>query len=269
MGAVCTDWDAVLALLPDVDVVVYDRAGTGHSPPPRRAWPDAPPPGLTDEVQRIAATCRAVDAGPPYVLVGHSYGGLHAQAFARLRPAETAGVVLVDSSIPERARPRRRRPDAGRLLRAAARTSLPGAVGPAARGLLVWAQTHHATDPLPREQRDRIYGSPDVGRAVVAELVAFTATAHQLASLAGAHAFPRVPTAVLSAGSTGRPLRRPTRSAVREQSALARLLGAGVVHRVDDAAHMIPLDRPDSVAERIRAVLRAAHHAAGPAAGSC
>lgn len=260
MGTVCTDWDAVLALLPDVDLVLFDRPGTGHSPPPTPAWPDAPPLGLTEEVQRVAEVCQAVGAAPPYVLVGHSSGGLHAQAFARLRPAQTAGVVLVDSSLPRPAPPRRTQPDAQRLLRAAARTSLPGVVAPALRRLLVWTQTDHATDPLSPEARKRIYGSPAVGRAIVAELVAFHAIAHELASLAGTHPFPQIPTAVLASGRTGHPLRRRTRSSVREQAALARYLGAGAVHRIDDAAHLVPLDRPDAIAEKIRAALRAVHH---------
>jgi pimeloyl-ACP methyl ester carboxylesterase len=267
MGAVCTDWDAVLALLPDIDVVLYDRPGTGHSPPPRPGWPDAPPSGLTEEVQRIAETCRAVGAGPPYVLVGHSFGGLHAQAFARLRPAETAGAVLVDSSLPTSASTRQSPPGGGRLLRAAGRSPLPGVVGPAAQRLLLWTQTHRATDPLPRAERNRILGSPAVGRAIVAELLAFDAVAQHVASLARTHPFPQVPTAVLAAGSTGRPLRRVSRSSVWEQAALVRLLGTGELHRVDGAAHMIPLDRPDAVAEKIRTVLRAVDDGAEPGTG--
>jgi pimeloyl-ACP methyl ester carboxylesterase len=268
MGAVCTDWDAVVALLSDVDLVLYDRPGTGHSPPPNPAWPDAPPPALIEEVQRILGACLAGGASPPYVLVGHSSGGLHAQAFARLRPSDTAGVVLVDSSLPKTAPARHKRPGAGHLVRAAARTSLPGLVGPAARRLLVWTQTHHARDPLPPEERNRIYGSPAVGRAIAAELVAFHAAADEVASLAGSHPFPRVPTVVIAAGSTGRPVPRPSRSSVREQATLACLLGTGTVHRVDCAAHLVPLDRPDVVAEEIRTVLRAAHQGAGPGDGS-
>jgi len=34
---------------------------------------------------------------PPYVLVGHSYGGLLARLFARAHPEEVAGVVFVDA----------------------------------------------------------------------------------------------------------------------------------------------------------------------------
>ena len=35
---------------------------------------------------------------PPYILVGHSNGGIYVQMFARLFPNKTAGIVLVDSA---------------------------------------------------------------------------------------------------------------------------------------------------------------------------
>jgi pimeloyl-ACP methyl ester carboxylesterase len=38
---------------------------------------------------------------PPYVLVGHSLGGLVARIFTHFYPAEIAGVALIDSSHPE------------------------------------------------------------------------------------------------------------------------------------------------------------------------
>ena len=37
---------------------------------------------------------------PPYVLVGHSIGGLYANLFARLYPAEVAGVLFVEATHP-------------------------------------------------------------------------------------------------------------------------------------------------------------------------
>jgi pimeloyl-ACP methyl ester carboxylesterase len=37
---------------------------------------------------------------PPYLLVGHSLGGLYANLFARLHPGETAGVVLLEATHP-------------------------------------------------------------------------------------------------------------------------------------------------------------------------
>lgn len=68
----------------------YDRAGTGNS---------VAPPGVRDARDEIDDLQRllAAHAQPPYVLVGHSYGGVLARVFAHLRPTETAGLVLIDT----------------------------------------------------------------------------------------------------------------------------------------------------------------------------
>jgi pimeloyl-ACP methyl ester carboxylesterase len=39
-----------------------------------------------------------IHVGPPYVLAGHSYGGMITREFAALYPAEVPGMVLVDAS---------------------------------------------------------------------------------------------------------------------------------------------------------------------------
>jgi pimeloyl-ACP methyl ester carboxylesterase len=69
----------------------YDRAGIGSSV--RR-------PGVHDARDEIDDLRRLLDAAhldPPYVLVGHSYGGLLIRLFAQSHPDETAGLVLVDA----------------------------------------------------------------------------------------------------------------------------------------------------------------------------
>lgn len=70
--------------------VSYDRAGFGLSE-------DGPAPR---DGRRIAAelrrALRAADLPPPYVLVGHSLGGLFVRVFAGRYPDEVAGLVLVD-----------------------------------------------------------------------------------------------------------------------------------------------------------------------------
>jgi pimeloyl-ACP methyl ester carboxylesterase len=70
--------------------VLYDRAGTGWSDPvemPRTSTQ------ATDELQALLSVMRL---GPPYVLVGHSLGGLYARHFAARFPNEVCGLVLLD-----------------------------------------------------------------------------------------------------------------------------------------------------------------------------
>jgi pimeloyl-ACP methyl ester carboxylesterase len=70
----------------------YTRAGYLGSDPPDAARDAAAIVGeLRDELQRR-------NVAPPYVLVGHSLGGLYMQYFARNFPAEVVGLVLIDST---------------------------------------------------------------------------------------------------------------------------------------------------------------------------
>lgn len=86
-------------VLPDVatetTVFAYNRPGIGASSPAT-----TPRNGVT-VVEELRATLRAKGIAPPYVLVGHSIGGLYVQLYARRHPNEAAGLVLVDSTHPE------------------------------------------------------------------------------------------------------------------------------------------------------------------------
>lgn len=70
----------------------WDRPGRGASAP-APAGLDAP--GLVELLRGVLV---ASGEAPPYVLVGHSLGGLIAQLHVSLHPAGIAGIVLVDSS---------------------------------------------------------------------------------------------------------------------------------------------------------------------------
>jgi len=70
----------------------FDRAGPGESDP-------GPDPRTTPAiVHNLRNLLQRLQLVPPYVLVGHSYGGLNMQYFAQTFPQEVAGLVLVDSS---------------------------------------------------------------------------------------------------------------------------------------------------------------------------
>jgi len=75
-------------------VVAYDRAGLGASDP-------GPLPRDGERLVRELHTALAHSRiRPPYVFVGHSYGGLLARLFTERYPDEVAGAVLVESSHP-------------------------------------------------------------------------------------------------------------------------------------------------------------------------
>ena len=76
-------------------VCTYDRAGDGISDP--RPANVRPLTGAT-QARELHTLLHAIGARPPYVLVGHSYGGMITREFADLFPRQVAGMVLLDAS---------------------------------------------------------------------------------------------------------------------------------------------------------------------------
>ena len=74
----------------DTRTVTYDRAGLGRS----KASDEDPTAAII--TRRLHALLGQLGAPPPYVLVGHSYGGPLIQFYAATYPKEVAGLVLVD-----------------------------------------------------------------------------------------------------------------------------------------------------------------------------
>jgi pimeloyl-ACP methyl ester carboxylesterase len=60
------------------------------------------------EAEELHRLLGGAGISPPYVVVGHSYGGFVSRLFAAKYPSETAGLVLVDSSHEEEIGPYRR-----------------------------------------------------------------------------------------------------------------------------------------------------------------
>ena len=76
-------------------VCSYDRAGS--------AWSDPGPQPLTfrQEAYELELALKLLGEKGPYILVGHSLGGLVVGTFAEGYPDETAGMVLVDATSPD------------------------------------------------------------------------------------------------------------------------------------------------------------------------
>jgi pimeloyl-ACP methyl ester carboxylesterase len=75
-------------------VCVYDRAGHGWSESSATAQDGA------EIAADLHTLLRSGQVPGPYVLVGHSFGGLYTLTYAALYPDEVAGMVLVDTTAP-------------------------------------------------------------------------------------------------------------------------------------------------------------------------
>jgi pimeloyl-ACP methyl ester carboxylesterase len=90
-----TDWYRVQPQIAEfARLCIYDRGGYGWSDPsPMQRVPSR----IAEELHTLL---HAAGEAPPYLLVGHSFGGFTALMFAHKFQAEVSGVVLVDASIP-------------------------------------------------------------------------------------------------------------------------------------------------------------------------
>lgn len=90
-GTPLEGWGDVLVQVSEfATVVAYDRSGTGRS-----EWD-----GLAPTPERVAARLRRLldelGVAPPYVVVGHSWGGALARYFVGLHPDDVVGVLYLD-----------------------------------------------------------------------------------------------------------------------------------------------------------------------------
>jgi pimeloyl-ACP methyl ester carboxylesterase len=76
----------------------YDRAGLGFSDPSDRPGTSE---NAVDDLHRLLA---AASIKPPYILVGHSLGGMYIRLYADRNRSEVAGLVLVDPVSEEQGR---------------------------------------------------------------------------------------------------------------------------------------------------------------------
>ncbi len=276
LGATSLSWARVQPELARfARVLSYDRAGFGYSSPARS------PRTLDAMAAELKALLERSELPAPYILVGHSYGGLVARRYAQQNPERVAGLVLVDAAAPEQwARPsrvdRRRLRIGARLARRgawAARIGLSRAVA--------W-MVEHGVRPLARASAGAVSGGVLHGRATPQHSHGDLLLAPALrlppelrpylrrnwvrpayySALAGMmQHLPEGAAAMLEdAGYGERPLALltaadadPERAA--EQQACARLSRRCRQWRARASGHWIPIDEPELVVEAVRWVV--------------
>jgi pimeloyl-ACP methyl ester carboxylesterase len=234
--------------------VSYDRAGLG--------WSERGPRPRT--TQQIVAELRAAlsNAGiaPPYVLVGHSFGGFTARLFAHNYPEDVAGMVLVDSIHPNEwlepdAETQRKMRLGIRLARRTARLARLGGMR-----FYFWLIARRAVQPTaPSEWVASLQKMPrellPALRAIWSEAKPYLTLADQIealhvsaAQVAEADVPHDVPLVVLSAGNAE--ARR-----LREAAATAKRSSRGVHIVAQGSGHWIQLDQPELIIAAIRQIV--------------
>jgi pimeloyl-ACP methyl ester carboxylesterase len=231
-------------------VASYDRGGFGWSDPaaePRRA------DRLLDELRRGLS---AASLEPPYVLVGHSYGGFLVKLFASLHPEDVAGVVLVDVPHPRKwvkpsASESSRIERGARIARGAGVLAHLGVTR-----LLFRFAGWRWLESLP----GLLQKLPESSRAAIRSFWVRPWTLQALASLI--EEAPRSAALVESSERDlgDRPLvvltaSSPSPERIRDQEEAARLSRRGRHVVAEKSGHWIPLDEPELVVEAIREVV--------------
>ncbi|MGH8322391.1 MAG: alpha/beta fold hydrolase [Steroidobacteraceae bacterium] len=186
--------------------LAYNRAGYQGSDPP------IGPRDAATIVAELRAELKRRNIDPPYVLVGHSLGGLYMQYFARNYPKEVAGLLLVDSTHWQQ----------GMSVDSSANTPYAGRT--AVTLFMPWIMRRELTDSGIAGQQ--VHASPQ------------------------AEGFPTIVLSSTRASSGGTPAARAL-AADRQDAIAADFPGASHV-RVADSGHYIQRDHPEVVVAAAR-----------------
>ncbi|GAA1757702.1 hypothetical protein GCM10009712_03160 [Pseudarthrobacter sulfonivorans] len=209
------------AVARDTRVCVYDRAGRGWSDPANRVQDGA------QTAADLHTLLRRANVPGPYVLAGHSFGGLYALTFAARYPEDVAGLVLLDSTAPASDPESARGTNADSedtMERASALVSAAGRLG------LAWL----------------LGVTPGHLKSTVDEYISAGSSAQQAAELRN---FTDKPLVVLTAGTGSQP------GWAASQEALASLSTNSLHRIIDGSTHMSLIDDPEDAAAAARGIL--------------
>jgi pimeloyl-ACP methyl ester carboxylesterase len=247
LGGAWFDWDPSAALLRDeYRVIVFDRPGLGLSPGA------VAPPSLRRDTAIMEAL--AERAGRPVHVLAHSMAAFPAEALARARPDLVRGMVLADPSYERDPRVIVRltatlTPLATAVGAVLGTTRLARVAGPFGRRMVL-KHTSRRDEAAPADVVRSVYGRGTVIGTVIAEELAYREMAADLARLRRRRPFPPVPLVVVTAlGDVDKPGKKREWSEGHER--LAEMSPRGSRIELPDALHMVPLDRPDVVADAV------------------
>jgi pimeloyl-ACP methyl ester carboxylesterase len=272
LGASAVSWSLVQPEVAKLTrVCSYDRAGFGWSAPgalPRTAG------RIADELRTLL---ERAGLEPPFVLVGHSFGGLVIRVFAGRHRADVAGLVFVDPAHPEDwvspASKEQLKIERGlrmcRIGAAAARVGVPRAVLAVPRlgvaGIVRVGVRMMNRGHIPREDAGilaPVWKLPPEARRQLARFWSraafFDTLGSQLASMpqsaaealdASAAGFGDLPLVTISQTNPGE-------YRTRQQDALARLSTRGRYLIATNSGHWIPIEEPGIVVRAVESMIR-------------
>jgi pimeloyl-ACP methyl ester carboxylesterase len=262
-GATSGGWYKVQPLIAKTNrVCSYDRAGYGASDPG-----PLPRDGRAVALD-LDLGLRAAGIFGPYVMVGHSAGGLYVRLFFERRPRDVVGMVLVDPTVEHQDRRFAEIVGAG----GAGLEPMKARVG-----LCLQAMKAHAlpsNDPayaycMPKPAPGQAMSSEDVKRAIAARVPVWVTQYSELDTLLdstsreverGRQSYGELPLVVLTADGTYSDAPANLRPQIdgmwRElHRGVARRSSQGEERLVSGSSHMMMFDRPDAIAQAVDDVI--------------
>lgn len=222
-------------------VCAYDRAGYG--------WSEAgtEPRTISNITRELRGLLRNAGLDPPYVLAGHSLGGLVVQLYASRFPNEVAGMVLVDSAHPDLAR---RSGHLERMGGVAFRLKLLAPLGIARLLINPPAGSPESRPSSVRQMEKEVLATTRSFRTMASEMAGLRESLNQAAK--NRPRLGRKPLVVLTEGQ------RRMESWHAMQKQFTELSDRSEWQVVSGAGHFIHQDKPDIVVDAIRRVVESA-----------